>query len=240
MDSTKGNNIYNHNGDLVSLSDLLKLTNLTPEETQIIENYRNKKLQETKFKNGDNITINSGEFQGDWIIAGISFNPEGDIIYQLNNGIQTITLLKDEVDSSDNYQLKDQTDIVQSILDEVTGGKVMTQDIDDYIRKNKSDLISIDANGKQRLNLIKGILQSIIDKYYDGNEVADDLLDEIDEIKTTTELIKKVEEIGFGDIRISKQQLLNLLNELAPVYNPELKGKAVGVIDENNCKILIK
>jgi hypothetical protein len=33
MDSTKGNNIYNHNGDLVSLSDLLKLTDITPEET---------------------------------------------------------------------------------------------------------------------------------------------------------------------------------------------------------------
>jgi len=111
MDSSKGNNIYgfdeDHEGVLVSLSDLLKLTNLTPEETQIIENYKNKKLQETKFKNGDNITINSGEFQGDWTIAGISLNTEGDIIYQLNNGIQTITLLKNEVDSSNNYQLKD-------------------------------------------------------------------------------------------------------------------------------------
>ena len=232
----------------VSLSELAKLTNLSSQEQQFIEQYKNKKLSETKFKVGDSMSIVSGEFQGDWKITNLTFNPDGDIIYELNNGVNTITLLQEVVDTNDSiYKKQGDINEAQLLLDEIMGekGKANVNEIQDYVKINQDSFVFKDIDEKTKVNFIKALAYFIIEKTYDDDNIIANYIEMVDSKSSNLKLIedlgKTKKEEGYVGITISNDQLLDLVNKLIPtVFGSAFMNEPLKFLDENNCKIAIK
>jgi hypothetical protein len=149
-------------------------------------------------------------------------------------------------------------------LDEITGekDKITSADIDSYfvdnIKNNKnpdpnSKLIIV-ANNQKSFDSIRVILSAIIEKFFEGDtDTSDPILDKIETVNSTVDLITELEsgEITVKDeddndkvvklpFKISKQQILDLVNNLRPSFNNiYLNEDFITELNDTSCILLI-
>jgi hypothetical protein len=149
-------------------------------------------------------------------------------------------------------------------LDEITGekDKITSTDIDNYfvynVKNNKnpdpdSKLIIV-ANNQKSFDSIRVILSAIIEKFFEGDYTkSDPILEKIETANSTMNLITELEsgEITVKDkngndivvklpFKISKQQILDLVNNLRPSFNNIYLNKDfITELNDTSCILLI-